>query len=110
MHHAAPAVIPRRRRNSNPSLTIGGIQTPRGENQQNLVVSGPPENLVDGYLKQIPQALTLNLTLTLTLTPTLILARTPTLTLTITLTLILTLTLTLTPTLTLTCAAASWSR
>ena len=52
MHHAAPAVIPRRRRNSNPSLTIGGIQTPRGENQQNLVVSGPPENLVAGYLKQ----------------------------------------------------------
>ena len=66
MHHAAPAVIPRRRRNSNPSLTIGGIQTPRGENQQNLVVSGPPENLVDGYLKQIPQALTLTLILTLT--------------------------------------------
>ena len=77
MHHAAPAVIPRRRRNSNPSLTIGGIQTPRGENQQNLVVSGPPENLVDGYLKQIPQALTLTLILTLTLTLTLTRTRTP---------------------------------
>ena len=53
VHHAGPAVTPRRRRNSNPSLTIGG--PPQGENQQNLVVSGPPENLVDGYLKQIPQ-------------------------------------------------------